>query len=316
MCPSVLALADDYPEIKVLEGLSVINHRISIFEGFLKNQKDGWLKATAAGFTNTLRFKHRVLVNLPGVDKPWGEEIRGCLIAPKGKELCGSDMCSLEDMTKRHYMYKHDPDYVDEMSKPGFDPHLDLAKFAKFVTQKEIDDWQQKVKGARDLKPVRKNFKVTNYSATYGVKPPKLSRTANISVNEARKLLDAFWKRNWAIQAVAEETEIKHLDGEMWLFNPVSRLWYSLRHEKDIFSTLNQGTGVFCFDSWIREVKKRRKQMTGQFHDEGIWCLKVGHRDEMSKILKDSIQAVNKQLKLNVQLDVDIQFGKTYADIH
>lgn len=314
LCPSVLALVEDNPEVELLEGLSVINHRISIFEGFLKNHKDGWLRASAGGFTNTLRFKHRVLVNLPGVDKQWGTEIRGCLIAPEGHELCGSDMCSLESNTKRHYMFPYDPEYVNEMSKEGFDEHLDLAKLAGEVTQEDIDKYNKGV--LPELKPVRKKFKPVNYAGIYGVKEKTLSRQTGMTEKQCKELLDVYWARNWSVKKVVADVKTKTVDGEMWLYNPVSRLWYSLRYEKDIFSTLNQGTGVFCFDSWIRQVRKRRSQLTGQFHDEGVWCLKMGHREAMTKILKDSIKTVNEELKLNVELDVDIQFGDTYAQIH
>jgi hypothetical protein len=60
-----------------------------------------------------------------------------------------------------------DPDYVEDMSRKGFDPHLDLAKFAGTVTQDDIDDYKR---GERpDLKKVRKSYKVVNYSATYGI---------------------------------------------------------------------------------------------------------------------------------------------------
>ena len=112
------------------------------FKNFMKYQRDGYLKAEIHGLTNTLRFKHRnPLVNLPGVDKPYGEEIRGSLIAPEGMVLCGSDMVSLEDNTKRHYMWDYDPDYVIEMSQDGFDPHLDLALHAGAVTQSDIDEY-------------------------------------------------------------------------------------------------------------------------------------------------------------------------------
>ena len=317
LCPSVLKIAEDHPEIRLLEGLTTIQHRLGIFKGFINNHVNGWLVAGMSGFTNTLRFKHKNIVNLPGVDKPYGEEIRGSLIAPEGKILCGSDMVSLEENTKKHYMYPHDPEYVKEMSKPGFDAHLDLAKFSHVVTQEEINKYNEKIaEVVEKLYPIRKKFKKTNYSATYGIGKDKLGRDANIPVKEAAQLLDMFWKRNWAITAVAEETYVKHLNGEMWLYNPVSNFYYSLRFEKDIFSTLNQGTGVFCFDSWIKEVRKRRSQMTGQFHDEGIWCLKEGYEERMTKLLKDSIKAVNDKLQLNIQLDVDIQFGKTYAQIH
>jgi hypothetical protein len=79
------------------------------------------------------------LVNLPSVDKPYGDVIRGCLTCPEGYVLAGADMTSLEDTTKRHYMKPLDPDYVEQMSKEGFDPHLNLAVFSGELTQAEYD---------------------------------------------------------------------------------------------------------------------------------------------------------------------------------
>lgn len=96
LCDSVTRLIEQVPELKALEGLTVINHRLGIFRSFLKNEKDGFVKAEIAGFTNTMRFKHKEpLVNLPKVSLPWGPEIRGALIAGDGNLLCGSDMVSL-----------------------------------------------------------------------------------------------------------------------------------------------------------------------------------------------------------------------------
>ena len=101
-----------------------------------------------------------------------------------------------------------------------------------------------------------------------------------------------------------------------WLFNPVSKLWYKLRSEKDIFSTLNQGTGVYCFDLWIGFILQRRPQLTAQFHDEIILEIKKGDEPKAEKLLKDSIAKVNKLLKLNRDLDCDVQFGNNYSQIH
>lgn len=316
LAPSVKLLIDKEKGVGVLDGLTVIQHRLGIFKGFLKDDQDGWLVAGMAGFTNTLRLKHRGLVNLPGVDKPWGKEIRGCLVAPKGMLLCGSDMVSLEDTTKKHYMYPYDPEYVEEMSKDGFDAHLDLAKHAGVVTQEEIDAYVNKIEGAKNLKAIRRNYKAANYSCVYGVGGPKLSRETGLSLREGTALRDAYWKRNWAVEALAKDQEIKTVKGQMWLKNPVSGFWYSLRFKKDIFSTLNQGTGVYCFDMWIKEWRKQRSQLTGQFHDEIIACLKPKFKERYESLLRSSIKKVNELLKLNVELDVDVQFGKTYAEIH
>jgi hypothetical protein len=314
LCRSVLRLAEQEPAISLLDGLSVLSHRIGVLRSMVESERDGYVQATVAGFTNTLRFRHaKPLVNLPSVDKPYGSEIRGCLTAPEGYTLCGADMTSLEDTTKRHYMKPLDPDYVAEMSKEGFDPHLDLAKHAGVVTQEDIDKHNS---GERSLKALRKNYKVVNYSATYGVGAAKLARETGMTKNEAQTLLDAFWSRNWSVQKVAEGLRVRELFGSMWVQNPVSKFWYSLRSDKDRFSTLNQGTGVFCFDSWVKECRKMGIQTIGQFHDEIIALVEEGQEDVVENKMLLAINGLNDTIRLNVDLGIDAQFGKTYADIH
>ena len=139
---SVLRLKERNPAIEYLEKITVINHRIGVFEGFLNNERTDrgypYVVAGAGGFTNTLRFKHRTpIVNLPKVDKPWGQEIRGSIVAKEGKIFLGSDMVSLESTTKKHYMMPHDPEYVAEMSQEGFDEHINLSVFAGTITEDE-----------------------------------------------------------------------------------------------------------------------------------------------------------------------------------
>ena len=314
VCESVKLLIDKNPSVGILDGLSVINHRLGVFKGFLDCHKDGWLKAEIAGFTNTLRFKHyKPLVNLPGVDKPWGAEIRGCLTAPEGFVLCGADMTSLEDTTKRHYMQPLDPEYVAEMSREGFDPHLDLAKHAGAITQADIDKHNL---GEISLKALRKNYKVVNYSATYGVGATKLSRTTGLSVKESKKLLEAFWDRNWAIPKLADSMYPREKNGKKWLKNPVSGYYHSLRSDKDKFSTLNQSTGVFCFDNWVALCRRNGVQTIGQFHDEIIALVADGQQEQTKQVMEKAIATLNDKLKLNVPLGVDAQFGTNYAEIH
>jgi hypothetical protein len=315
LCESVLDLIPVDPAVNLLDGLTVLTHRAGILKGFLDSHRDGWLKAEIAGFTNTLRFKHmKPLVNLPGVDKPYGDVIRGVLTCPEGYTLCGSDMTSLEDTTKRHYMKPLDPDYVEEMSREGFDPHLDLALFAGDITQEEIDDYNA---GKRpDIKHLRKAYKVVNYSATYGVGAAKLARETGKSEREARALLDAFWQRNWSVDKIAKGLRVREVHNGMWVQNPVSKFWYSLRSDKDRFSTLNQGTGVFCFDSWVAICRKNGLQTIGQFHDEIIAVVPLGEEQKAQDILKQAVSKVNEKLQLNVPLGCDVQFGNTYASIH
>jgi hypothetical protein len=315
LCESVKELNEVDPAVDLLDGLTVLTHRAGILKSFLECvSPDGYLKAEIAGLTNTLRFKHsKPLVNLPSVDKPYGDVIRGVLTCPEGYVLAGADMTSLEDTTKRHYMKPLDPDYVEEMSREGFDPHLDLAKFAGVITQDDIDKHNS---GERSLKALRKNYKVVNYSATYGIGAAKLARGTGMSSKEAKALLDAFWSRNWSVEAVAKSLRVRELFGSMWLYNPVSHFWYALRSDKDRFSTLNQGTGVFCFDTWVALCRKNGIKTIGQFHDEIIALVEDGKQEEVAAIMHGAAAKLNEKVKLNVPLGCDAQFGKTYASIH
>ena len=314
ICPSVLELTEKEPAIEALAGLSIVKHRLGVLKGFLENvSEDGFLKARIQGFTNTLRFKHTEIVNLPGVDKLYGEEMRGCLVAREGHILVGTDMVSLESTTKKHYMWPHDPEYVKEMSTPGFDEHLDLAVKSKMLSYEQMEAHKKKTE---DHSPIRKQFKAVNYSGIYGVGKEKLARELKSSVAFATQLLKSYWERNWSVRKIAEECVVKTVNGQKWLFNPVSKFWYSLRAEKDRFSTLNQGTGVYCFDMFVREVLKQRKQLTGQFHDEICLEIPVGKEEAITKILNTAIKNVNDKLKLNVMLGIDTHFGYRYSSIH
>ena len=46
------------------------------------------------------------------------------------------------------------------------------------------------------------------------------------------------------------------------------------------------------------------------------WFIFYGEEDFARESLKDAIGYVNKKLKLNVLLDVDVQFGKNYGEVH
>jgi len=140
LCESVLALSEADPAVDVLGGLTVLTHRAGILKGFLDSHNGGYLKAGIAGFTNTFRFKHKKpLANLPSVDKPYGKIIRGVLTCEEGEVLCGSDMISLEDTTRRHYVKPLDPVLVEEQSQKGYDPHLKIAVRAGMLSEEDYE---------------------------------------------------------------------------------------------------------------------------------------------------------------------------------
>jgi len=148
------------------------------------------------------------------------------------------------------------------------------------------------------------------------VGPPKIALTGGFTLKEAKTLHTTYWYRNRSVKQIAASCEVIVVRGQMWLFNPVSKFYYSLRAEKDKFSTLNQGTGVFCFDTWVRHVRATGIKITMQYHDEIVFQLPLGNREKARTYLLEAIAAANESLKLNVPLAISVDFGASYADIH
>ena len=178
LCESVLELAKQHPEVQLLDKIGILTHRIGLLKGFLENHKDGYIYQDIAGFTSTLRMRHKYLVNLPKPMMEFGQAARGVLTCDDGYVLCGSDLASLEDRIKQHLIFHLDPDYVKEMMSPDFDNHMSLAVFAKALTQDDADFYKsfKKQKKNSDFKyskeeaerfdkidKIRHTYKTSNY---------------------------------------------------------------------------------------------------------------------------------------------------------
>lgn len=328
LCHSLIDLAEEVPAIKVYAHYKVAENRRNVLKGFFRDMEDGkWLKARIGGFTNTLRVKHRELVNLPGVDKPYGYDIRGSLIAGIKRILVGSDMSSLEDRVKHHFMLPHDPEYVATMQAPDFDPHILMALTAMMISELEFNAFKADPKGKHPahVKKGRKDGKTTNYASVYNAGPAKIAQAAGVDLETGKMLHTAYWELNWSVKVIAEEQVVfKDSRGGKWLINPINGFCYSLRSEADRFSTLAQGTGSFFFDMWVDNILTEmvvvfgRKTLSGSFHDECIICMgdSAVNREKIATIITGAVQKVNKDYNLRRELGCDTQFGTRYSEIH
>jgi len=320
VCESIKKLIEKEPNLEELDGLGIISHRISILKGFLRDQKNGRLYQGTSGLTNTLRLQHSVIVNLPNAKKPFSEHIRASLIPDDGKILIGCDLTGIEDATKRHYIYKYDPDYIEEMNHPDFDPHLSIAVKAGFITEEQSDlhKLYDKTKGKEGVsfKEERSKAKVANFALTYKCGIPTLMRQTGLGRKQAEALSKAYWDKNNAILKVEDSLQIKQIGTQMWLLNPVSKFWYSLRAEKDKFSTLNQSTAVWVFDLFVKNVINLGITPNFQYHDEWTGNIFEHEKEFSTELVKKAINAVNEELKLNIQVGCSIDFGVNYKEAH
>lgn len=331
LCESVKLLSKQDPAVENLSGLATIEHRIGVLEGFIRDFKQGGrIYQDIGGFTNTMRVKHRVIVNLPKPKAPFASGIRHCLVAGEGKLLCGTDLSGIEDATKQHYIYPYDPEYVDEMQSEDWDPHINIAIVSGLMSQEEGDLYKsldakrergeelshEEKKEYDRLKEIRSQSKTVNFSSTYKVGKKTLSRSLKSTEAFAERLLKGFWERNKAILQVEAAAEKKTVNGQLWVKQPVSGFWYSLRAEKDTFSTLNQGTAVYCFDRWLYYIREQGVKVAFQVHDETTFEVDEGDAELNREIPRRAIDRVNEELKLNVVIGCSVDIGKRYTDVH
>lgn len=352
ICPSVKLLEEKEPVIEELDNFFKLRHRISIFKGYLESvNEEGQIFASAQGFTNTLRLKHRSpIVNLPKPEVYYGKEIREVLTIPKNGEyiMIGADISGLEDNTKQHFIYPHDPEYVEEMRVPGFDPHIDIGTLSNLISKEEAEEFkriknlenpsEKEIKILKDISKKRGISKNCNFALTYNAFPPKVSSVAGIPIETAENIFEVYWNRNWAIKKVAEDCEVKviktidfiRIKGSQkyqrvetfvkWLKSPLSGQYLYLKHDKDRFSTLNQNAGVFVFDNWVKEIRKRLKEyslsISLQMHDEIMIICKKKDAERIKEILFEAMEEVNRLLKLNVEITISAEIGKNYAEVH
>ena len=320
LCPSVLKLGDD---VKNLDDLGVLKHRIGLLKGFLRDQEDGYISCGIHGLASTLRTRHARLVNMPKPSVPYGELIRGVLTCDEGYELVDSDLASLENMIKLDLIYPMNPDKVMAQLTEDYDSHLEICMLAGMMTQEDVDFYKECKKNKdtksdryHDLDKKRHSGKTVNYSAQYGVGKAKLAENLEIKQSEAKKLLDAYWEANKEAKTIASRFETKQCLDRTWVKNPYNKFWYELRSDKDRLSAVIQSTGDFITHLWAKNVTDVSGRLSMIYHDQLDLIVKKGYRKGIEKLLRDSIEMVNTRLKLNVPMDISVNFGDKFSDIH
>lgn len=356
LCKSIKNLIELHPQLEALDGLSVAQHRAGILKGFLEEERGGKVVASASKLARSLRLAHRKpCVNLPKPSAQYGELIRSVIIAPEGYVLCGSDVSSLENKTLQNAIYHLDKDYVEEMNFPGFDAHLKLGKMAGLISEEDSEffSWFKKfdkVERDNDVEEMQKLIdigkenptiskfmelssedmhlkfnsisksrsvsKTANYALTYNCQPPTLAESAKIPLKEAKKIHEAYWDMNWAVKKYTDSLTTKKLGREEWIYNPASNMWLYLSSNHIKFSACNQNAGVKIFDTWVYFAMEMGIIPSFQAHDEILFACKPEEKEDVERKLRKAMEKVNKVFNLPIPIEIDVQFGNNYAEVH
>lgn len=161
----------------------------------------------------------------------------------------------------------------------------------------------------------------------YGAGASTVARTAGVSQAIGKRLVEAYRSVNWANEKIANQHEDKYTSFGRFQKNKFNGMWYHLKNDKDKLSTGIQGSGSYILDLWLanmfllRDTDKYKERLPhahllATIHDECILELPKGCEGVVEELLLESLDRVNKTLKVDIPFGCDVQFGSDYSQIH
>lgn len=155
-------------------------------------------------------------------------------------------------------------------------------------------------------------------NCTYGVGAAKLAASADITLKEAKKLINTYWDLNWSVKEFAESLPVKEVRGQKFIWSPYSRLWLVLRSDHMKFSIVNQNFGATVFDVWCYFMEQEGIVNRLGYHDEVSFFVKDTEEDKAwaKEAVQIAINKTNEVFNLPVKFEADVEFAYSYGDVH
>jgi len=310
-----------YPTIKngvgqLIAKRAVLKHRAGILFGVRKKDSKltGWLNSTRedgrleAGAmtngTNTGRKMHRGLVNVPQpTDELWESRIqlRSLIVCPEDKLFMGIDADSLEAMIEAHCCL----------------PYPNGVEYSKALTSGKLHDDNATMLGVS--RKIAKGFK---YAVSYGAQPKKLSEVVGCSETKAKRLFNAFWDNNTALDGFKKAiTKYWKKNGSKYIKGIDGRK-LTARSEHSLVNLYFQSTGsiavkvaMLFMDKWARQ-RGLKSQQVMDFHDEYTYELYPEEKEIIMELAEKSFVQASEWLELRVTVTGTPAIGKDWEEIH
>lgn len=302
---------DSYDSISSPVGATIAewlkcSHRRSQISGWVAAvREDGRLPSVIDTMgCPTLRMKHKVIVNVPSVEKKafYAKEMRSLFVAEPGYVIVGCDAASCQLRLLTHYM--DDDDYRETVltgdKEAGTDVHSVNMRAAGLDTRGHA-----------------KNF---IYGFLFGAGFSKVGRLVGGGEKEGRRITNEFLNKLPALKRLREELievwkqigYLTALDGRpIYVRKQHELLCYLLQAAESLVMKL---ATCYALDA-IRE-RGLDARLLNIMHDEYSFMVRDGQQDEVSGILEESIRLAGEFFGLLTPMDGDAASGATWADVH
>lgn len=295
---------------------SILVHRQRMIKNVKRNgEESGWLnnlredgRIEARGIpcaTNTGRYRHSGIVNVPNPHAVYGSDCRNLFVTPDDYVLVGVDAAALEARVQAHYLYPF----------PGGPELADLIINGDIHTENQ-EMWDM---------AERNDAKSPYYALLFGAQPTKLALTMGCSIFTATERFDAFWGRYVALDMfkttlgkVWEERGgknggfLKGLDGRK-LFARSPHALVNLMFQSGGSIVVKLATVLT--DKWCEKRNLRSTQVI-HMHDEFQRETHEDDAEEVAELAQLAFKTAGEYFKMNVPIVGEAKIGKTWGDTH
>ena len=295
---------------------AILVHRQRMIKNTRKDgEESGWLNQlrengriearAIPNATNTGRYRHSNIVNVPSSRAVYGADIRSLFIAPPGYRLVGVDAKALEARVQAHYIY----------------PYEGGQELADLLINGDIHESNQILWEMDE----RDHAKSPYYAIMYGAQPQKVADTMGCSVFEATKRFEDFWAQYvpldmfktsitkvWEQRGGKKGGFLKALDGRK-LFARSQHALVNLMFQSAGSIVVKLATVLT--DKWCEELGLRSVQVL-HFHDE---FQRETHEEDVQQVIEVSqlaFEAAGRYFKMNVPIIGDAKVGNNWNETH
>ena len=313
---NVLGKLIEYPIIKQILEYRLLNKLYTTYiEGILNaTQPDGKIHTIytqALTRTGRLSSIEPNLQNIP-IRNEFGRLIRKAFIPEENSQIMSSDYSQIE---LRIFAHLSNTKELIEAFNNKMDIHtktaMDIFKVPDYAVTKNM----------------RRQAKAVNFGILYGISPYGLAEDIGISPKEAKAFIDTYFKTypgikdymNKAIEEAHKNGYVKTIMNRTRNIEELSSSNYMQRSmgERMALNTPIQGSSADILKKAMIEIDEKFKEenikstMLLQVHDELIFNVLNEEKEKVKNIVKETMEHT---IKLNVPLEVDIEFGDNWYD--
>ena len=313
---NVLGKLIEYPIVKsILEYRLLSKLYTTYLEGIINTiSPDGKIHTIytqAITRTGRLSSIEPNLQNIP-VRNEFGKLIRKAFIPEPNSLIMSSDYSQIELRIFAHL--SNVPELLD-----AFNNHLDIH------TKTAMDIF--KVPEYAVTKNMRRQAKAVNFGILYGISPYGLAEDLGISPKEAKSFIETYFMTypgikdymNKEIEEAHKKGYVKTIMNRKRTIEELTSSNYMQRSmgERMALNTPIQGSSADILKKAMIEIDEAftknnlKSTMLLQVHDELIFNVINDEKDIVEKLVKDIMEHT---IKLNIPLEVDIEFGTNWYD--